>query len=816
MSIGSGADQDRLLFEATAVVEEQSFFLKRSIEKENTREALRAASQMVGELRTSQLAPKKYYDLYSKVVVELQNLYNYFCDSSKHGRKMVDLYESVQHAGTILPRLYLLVTCAAAYIQSGEAPPKEVLKDLAELCKGVQDPLRGLFLRYYMSQMMKDKLPDIGSPYEEDDGTIDTAFEFLHENLDETNRLWIRMQSYLAARDKNRMEKERQDLRVLVTANLVRLSKLEGLTVSFYKKKALPQLLETATAIKDNISQQLFLENIIEIFPNEFHVQTLEIFLQGCGETVHTVDLKSIVLTLSNMLAHYLKENADNSDVPTGQEILSLFRHHLQMMMERKMDFANKGDSKESDASRELGSCLEMGVAFMQFSLSLRPDDIGNIDLILESALEIVKKYVEITGQDRISGPGSDKVVDILACPLKSFGLGILEMDHYITLMEFLDYDTRKRVASSLVDGIIEGNHYLTDTDAVSHLFKFISPLVKDEADAPRKNMGKKFVIEQQLVAKLCHQISSENTDDEFALITAMRSFFGRGGNERMAITLPSVFYSAFTLMGKIRAYDELRAQEDNEETYPARAITIKKVYQFVHKTLTELQRVAPETAAKCWLVAAGSADAAEKLSTQPGVFEPICYEFLTQGLICFEEEVSESTKQFSCLSSFVGTLCCISCLEEENFEMMSQRLTQHAARLLKKPMQVRAIALCSNMFWCEGKRDGKRVLECLQKCLKITDAVVTSDPKQVGLWVEMLDKYLFFYENGVDDVNPSFVRDLLDLCKEHIEYAKKEPSSEEDGSKAQSHFNDTLNYIRIMQKSRSPEVATRFRVFEL
>lgn len=60
---------------------------------------------------------------------------------------MSDLYESVQHAANILPRLYLLVTVGAAYISSKEAEAGEILKDVSELCKGVQHPTRGLFLR---------------------------------------------------------------------------------------------------------------------------------------------------------------------------------------------------------------------------------------------------------------------------------------------------------------------------------------------------------------------------------------------------------------------------------------------------------------------------------------------------------------------------------------------------------------------------------------------------------------------------------------------------------------------------------------------
>lgn len=61
---------------------------------------------------------------------------------------------------------YLLCTVGSVYIKSKEAPAKDVLKDLVEMCRAVQHPMRGLFLRSYLSQVSRDKLPDIGSEYE--------------------------------------------------------------------------------------------------------------------------------------------------------------------------------------------------------------------------------------------------------------------------------------------------------------------------------------------------------------------------------------------------------------------------------------------------------------------------------------------------------------------------------------------------------------------------------------------------------------------------------------------------------------------------
>ena len=57
---------------------------------------------------------------------------------------------------------YLLITVGAVYIKAKEASRRDILKDLVEMCRGVQHPLRGLFLRNYLLQSTRNMLPDIG------------------------------------------------------------------------------------------------------------------------------------------------------------------------------------------------------------------------------------------------------------------------------------------------------------------------------------------------------------------------------------------------------------------------------------------------------------------------------------------------------------------------------------------------------------------------------------------------------------------------------------------------------------------------------
>ena len=123
----------------------------------------------------------------------------------------------------------------AVYIQTQEAPTREILVDMVEMCRGVQHPTRGLFLRNYLSQVTKNRLPDINSP-NQNLGTVSDAISFVLVNFAEMNKLWVRLQHQGVSKERERREKERKELRILVGTNLVRLSQLDGVDLEMYQK----------------------------------------------------------------------------------------------------------------------------------------------------------------------------------------------------------------------------------------------------------------------------------------------------------------------------------------------------------------------------------------------------------------------------------------------------------------------------------------------------------------------------------------------------------------------------------------------------
>ena len=46
-------------------------------------------------------------------------------------------------------------------MKAKEASRKDIIRDLVEMCRGVQHPLRGLFLRNYLLQSTRNQLPDV-------------------------------------------------------------------------------------------------------------------------------------------------------------------------------------------------------------------------------------------------------------------------------------------------------------------------------------------------------------------------------------------------------------------------------------------------------------------------------------------------------------------------------------------------------------------------------------------------------------------------------------------------------------------------------
>lgn len=769
-------DEEKWLAEGIAGLQHNAFYMHRALDSNNLREALKYSAQMLSELRTSRLSPHKYYELYMRAFDELRKLEMFFREETKSRCSVIDLYELVQHAGNILPRLYLLCTVGSVYIKSKEAPAKDVLKDLVEMCRGIQHPVRGLFLRSYLSQVSRDKLPDIGSEYEGDADTVIDAVEFVLQNFIEMNKLWVRMQHQGPAREKEKREKERNELRDLVGKNLHVLSQIEGVDLDMYRETVLPRVLEQVVNCKDELAQYYLMDCIIQVFPDEYHLQTLETLLGACPQLQPTVDVKTVLSQLMDRLSNYAASSA---------EVLPEF---LQVEAFSKLSGAI-GKVIEAQVDMPVVGAISLYVSLLTFTLRVHPDRLDYVDQVLGAC---VKK---LSGKGKLEDSRATKqIVALLSAPLEKYNdiVTALTLSNYPRVMDHLDTATNKVMAVVIIQSIMKNNTCISTADKVEALFELIKGIIRDIDGTPDDELDEEdFKEEQNSVARLIHMLYNDDPEEMLKIICTVRKHILLGGPKRLPFTVPPLVFSALKLVRRLQNQDGDVAGEEE----PA---TPKKIFQILHQTIEALSSVpSPELALRLYLQCAEAANDCD--------LEPVAYEFFTQAFILYEEEVADSKAQVTAIYLVIGTLQRMNVFGVENRDTLTHKATGYSAKLLKKPDQCRAVYACSHLFWVDdqdGIKDGERVLLCLKRALRIANAAqqmasaTRGSAGPVTLFVEILNKYLYFFEKGNPQITSSVIQGLIELITTELQ----NDNSPSDPA-ADAFFASTLRYIHFQKQ---------------
>ncbi|XP_056687193.1 vacuolar protein sorting-associated protein 35B [Spinacia oleracea] len=769
-------DEEKWLAEGIAAVQQNAFYMLRAVDSDNLREALKYSAQMLSELRTSKLSPHKYFELYMRAFDELKKLEIFFKDESRHGLSVSDLYELVQHAGNVLPRLYLLCTVGSVYIKLNEASCKDLLKDLVEMCRAVQHPIRGLFLRSYLCQVTRDKLPDIGSENEGVGDSVMDAVDFVLQNFMEMNKLWVRLQHQGPGRIKEKREKERNELRDLVGKNLHILSQIEGVDLELYRDTVLPRILEQVVNSKDELAQHYLMDCIIQVFPDEYHLQTLDVLLAACPQLQPTVDIKTVLSQLMERLSNYAASSTEVLPEFLQVEAFSKLYNAIGKVIEAQIDMPIVG-------------AITLYTSLLMFTLRVHPDRLDYVDLVLGAC---VKK---LSGRPKLEDSRATKqIIALLSAPLDKYNDAVtaLTLSSYPRIMDYLDNDTNKIMAMVIIQNILKNYTCISTADQVEALFELIKGLIKDIDGSSVDEVDEEdFNEEQNSVARLIHMLYNDDPDEMLKIICTVERHIMTGGQRRLPFTVPPLVFSALKLVRRLQGQD---GEADGEEA-PA---SPKKIFRLMNQTIEALSSVpSPDLALRLYLQCAEAASDCD--------LEPIAYEFFTQAFILYEEDIADSKAQFTAIHLIIGTLQRMNVFGVENRDTLTHKATGYSAKLLKKADQCRAVYACSHLFWVDdqdGTKDGERVLLCLKRSLRIANAaqqmanVTRGSSGPVTLFVEILNKYLYFFEKGNPKVTSSAIQGLVELIRTEMQSDTSTPDLA-----ATAFFNSTLRYIQFQKQ---------------
>ena len=165
---------------------------------------------------------------------------------------------------------------------------------------------------------------------------VQITISFLMKNLEEMNRLWINL-SPIKGSGIIENKTMRNDLNMLVGENIVCLSNLEGVDLETYKSIVMPQLLNFIVKYKDPLSQQYLIDCIIQVFPDEYHLHTLEIFLQCCSKLEKEVDIKIIIGAVMKRLSNYMSKN-EVTKVDKEIDTFTILKKYIDEMLTERID----------------------------------------------------------------------------------------------------------------------------------------------------------------------------------------------------------------------------------------------------------------------------------------------------------------------------------------------------------------------------------------------------------------------------------------------------------------------------------------------
>ncbi|EDW01033.1 GH21205 [Drosophila grimshawi] len=767
-------DQEKLLAEAAGAARKQAFQMNHFLDKERMLDALKCASTMLSELRTSLLSPKSYYELYMSVTNELCHLELYLSEKSN---KETDLYELVQYSHTIVPRLYLLITVGIVYIKNDSTLKRSILKDLVEIAT-------------------RNILPDVLVADNEHEGNVYDAIDFVLTNFAEMNKLWVRMQHQGHSSEKTRREKEREELKILVGTNLVRLSQLESATLETYKRLILPGILEQVVSCRDAIAQEYLMECIIQVFPDEFHLQTLDPFLKSCAQLETGVNVKNIIISLIERLAAYNQRsgktsgNAIDAIIPAEVELFEVFSVQVANIVQTRTDMP-------------LEDTISLQVALLSLAQKVYSDRVDYVDKVLGTTAQILDR-MNMNNISHLMTVNQELSRLLRICiDFYNNALTIIQLLNFYPLLEKFDYTSRKSLALYLVMNILENETLVPTADQADSLLTIITPLIEDDTTSSTTATNnsadaEEFAEEQGVVARFIHLLKSDEPDMQYKMLQTARKHLGNGSGQRLKHVLPPLVFAAYQLAFKYKAIAE---QDENWDK------KCQKIVQYCHSTISALAKAdLPDLALRLYLQ--GALVIGEIRYTN---HETVAYEFMTQAFSLYEDEISDSKAQLAAITLIMSTFEQMSCFGEENAEPLRTNCALAASKLLKKPDQCRGVVACAALFWSgkqngEEMRDEKRTLDCLKKGARIASQCLDTGV-QVQLYVELLNHYLFYFERGNSLITVAMLNQLI--AKVNEELPNLEPS--EETKQIESHYKNTLAHLRSRMESNDTALEVSF-----
>jgi len=566
------------------------------------------------------------------------------------------------------------------------------------------------------------------------------------------------MQHQGHTRDKDRREKERLELRLLVGTNLVRLSQLETVDLKIYKSVVLPGILEQVVSCRDAIAQEYLMECLIQVFPDEFHLATLQPFLHSCAQLIPSVNVKNIIIALVDRLAA-------SKEIELPEDLFNTFSEQISNIIKSRPEMPLE------DIIIMKGSLINFSIK----KISEKQKREESMNAVLGATLEVIKNKCN-GAQIHFKTNVGKELLKFLKIPITRrednnlSGMApiklSLKMSNFKNLLKVTDTELHKQITLSLLnsaldsgieDKILEENR-LSLEEIETLLSEICEPLRIGPPIEDGQELEEEFIDEQTLLSRFIHYLLSpvcvdpEDLELKYLILSSSKKILSSGGPHRIRYTYCSIVFEALKLT---LSYNKRDPEKD-----PKWEKKCNKIFQFVNQTISALSDSnSPDLCLHLFLQAALNAN-----KTRVKDKEAVAYEFSTKALSIYEDEISDSKQRLSCLLLIIATIKEIDFKSEENIQPLRSQCPLNASKLVKKPDQCRAI-LSASLLFCDKEKIENDAIKCIKKCVKIATTLMDTELK-IQLFVEILSHLSLLVKYKNEEIE-AMIREMIEKINE-------------------------------------------------
>ena len=579
----SSLEQEKYLNQISKVFEYQSSLIKIYPSSKNFSKCFLDTASLISLLKVNLLTPSNYYLLYIDTMELLQETIEYYIrDNVSKGIKIKYIYESVQQCQYLIPRIYLMIISGSVYLGLYPIKYREIIYDLLNVVKCIQNPLRGFWIRYFLFKSLKNILPiKIGEYISNEEYFFlyrNISLSFLMTNLEELVLFAMRTKKEIYIDDKKIEEKQRINMIQSIEEVIEEISCMKGVDKNIFVNKILPKMFDIIFKVEngnDYYLEQIIISAIIKYFNIELYYESqgISIIFLILRKIIDNKEIDKISMfnNLLNNYTKFIKNIRKNENESLRNDIMSTITTTFPLFLEKYNELQTTYKNSEE---KEFNKFIDLDTIFLKFSLKILKNGKDEqktsiINIVLNSCSKRLNMF-----NYGFKHETTKKICSLIEIPLKN-KFTVFEFPIIETMIYYLDYNYRKHISIKLIDSFQNKSDKRNKIDSVNKIQKIINLIIPLITESNRNNeeedAGEYFEEEDKNknLSKLVYILNTNKPEIMLQMLNEIKTFLNSGSIETTSFTIPTIIYFIINYIKKLDLFYNqyfLKTKKENNE----------------------------------------------------------------------------------------------------------------------------------------------------------------------------------------------------------------------------------------------------------